>query len=330
MENNAYFVNSRGILKSCDFHSPNPRSSWCYDTDYLNKMINERCNMFDGMSIYVCTDALPYFLYEILPKINNTFYLISGDSDATVPNGGIDIYHNPRPLEENICLEILNNPKLIQWFSQNCIFTNENATSTSKEVYNSLTNYKICQLPIGLDYHTISNDSGKFWKDTDEGYSVKYQENILKKIRNNIKPFNERIHKIFVNMSLGDDETCQRRQTINKIPSELLMINVDKMPRTNVWNEIANYTFALSPYGSGPDCHRHWEILCLGCIPIIKSFGSNQMFEDLPVLIVNEWSDINQQLLEDTLNKFKTAKFNYNKLSLQYWVDKFSSPPSFL
>jgi hypothetical protein len=329
MENNAYFVNSRGILKSCDFHSQNPCSSWGYDTDYLNKMIGEICNMFDGMSIYVCTDALPYFFYEILPKINNTFYLVSGDSDATVPNGGIDIYRNPRALEENICLEILNHPKLIQWFSQNCIFTNENVNTTTEKVYNVLTNSKICQLPIGLDYHTISNDPDKFWRDKNEGYSVKYQEHILKKIRQTMKPFYERTHKIFVNMSIGD-ETCVRRKAINQIPSELLVINADKMSRTRVWNEITNYTFALSPYGSGPDCHRHWEILCLGCIPIIRSFGSNQMFEDLPVLIVNEWSDINEQLLEDTLNKFKKTNFNYNKLSLQYWVDKFSSPPSFL
>ena len=100
MEANAYFVNSRGLLKSCDFHSPNPHSSWCYDTDYLNIMANEKINMFDGMSIYVCTEVLPYFLNEVLPKINNTFYLVSGDSDAKVPNGLIDIYHNPKVLEE--------------------------------------------------------------------------------------------------------------------------------------------------------------------------------------------------------------------------------------
>jgi hypothetical protein len=100
------------------------------------------------------------------------------------------------------------------------------------------------------------------------------------------------------------------------------------MPRTKIWKEMVNYSFAFSPWGNGPDCHRHWEILCLGCIPIIKSFGDNKMFEDLPVLIVKEYSDVTQQLLDETMALFKDTNFNYNKLLLRYWVDKFSNPPS--
>jgi hypothetical protein len=51
------------------------------------------------------------------------------------------------------------------------------------------------------------------------------------------------------------------------------------------------------------------------------------MFDDLPVLIVDEWSDITDKLLNDTIEKFKTTKFNYDKLLLKYWVNQFSSPP---
>jgi len=91
MENECYFVCSRGLLKSCDFHSPNPMSSWCYDKEYLDKMLNEN-QMFDGMSIYICTDLILYFIDNILPHIPTTFYLVMGDSDATVPGGKIDIW----------------------------------------------------------------------------------------------------------------------------------------------------------------------------------------------------------------------------------------------
>jgi hypothetical protein len=322
MENNCYFVSSRGILKSCDFHSNNPRSSWCYDTQYLTQMI-EGYNMFDTMSIYVCNDVLPFFLYEILPKINNTFYLVSGDSDATVPNGIIDIWHNPRKLEEDVCNQILNHPKLIKWYTQNCIFTNEKMDTTNYKVFNSLTNDKICQLPIGLDYHTISNDPSKFWRDTNEGTTPKYQEMILKNIRKNMLPFNQRINKIFVHMTNG----VERQKSLNQVSQNLLEINLDCMPRTQVWKNMVNYTFVFSPYGNGPDCHRHWEILCLGCIPVIRSFGSDQMFEDLPVLVVKEWSELTQELLDNTIQKFTHTHFNYDKLSLKYWVDLFSSPP---
>ena len=327
MENNCQFVNSHGILKSCDFHTPKPISSWCYQTEYLDKMIEEPQNMFDNMSIYVCTDVLPYFLENILPKMNNDFFLVSGDSDATVPNGHYDIWgNNIKILDTSICYSILRHPRLIKWFAQNCIFTNNENDYDNNDnyrVFNIVENNKIFQLPIGLDYHTIGNNPSKFWRDKDEGYSAKFQENILKTIRKTMKPFHDRINKIFVQMSLGGDRTV----ALNQIPENLIKINLNAMPRTQVWKEIVNYTFAFSPYGNGPDCHRHWEILALGCIPIIRSFGRNDMFDDFPVLIVDEWSDITEQLLVDTIEKFKVTKFNYDKLLLQYWVNQFSTPP---
>lgn len=323
MENNCYFVCSRGILKSCDFHSLNPCSSWSYDVEHLIQMINGK-NMFDNMSIYVCTDALPFFIYEILPKITNTFFLVSGDSDAMVPKGIIDLWNNPRELNENDCLRIINHPKLIKWFAQNCIFTKEFIESLNNhKVY--LNSDKITQLPIGLDYHTISSDPTKFWRHEHEGNTTKYQEMILKNIRNNMKSFKNRIQKIFVHMT----NTCDRQDALEQIPNDVLEINTTRMPRTPLWNEIAKYAFAFSPQGAGLDCHRTWEVLSLGCIPIIKSFGSNEMFNDLPILIVNEWGDINKELLDETIKKFSERHFNYEKLLLKYWVDQFSSPPTF-
>jgi hypothetical protein len=70
------------------------------------------------------------------------------------------------------------------------------------------------------------------------------------------------------------------------------------------------------------DCHRTWETLCLGAIPIVKAPNFTKLFEDLPVLIVNNWSDINQELLDRTINNFKSKNFNYKKLKLSYWINK--------
>jgi len=295
-------------------------------------MLNDKSNMFDGMSIYVCTDALDIFSNEILPNISNSFYLVSGDSDACVPCGVIDIFHNPRELDESICLHIINHPKLIKWFAQNCIFKcDKNIIRDNRHVHNENTDVKVLQLPIGLDYHTISGapdgNPGRFWRDQNEGSSTNYQEMVLKNIRSTMKPFHERIvDKICI---VGMTITGERRESLNKIQEELLDIKNGQMPRTQVWKHQVNYAFVFSPHGGGLDCHRTWELLALGCIPIVKDFGSNKMFEDLPVLLVNDWCDITQKLLEDTLVKFKNKKFNYNKLFLKYWVDQFSSPPDF-
>ena len=83
-ENKCIFVSSRGLLKSSDVYSTNPKSSCDNDYDYLINMIKMN-KMFDGISIYVCSDLLKFFVNQILPKINKSFVLVSGDSDLCVP-----------------------------------------------------------------------------------------------------------------------------------------------------------------------------------------------------------------------------------------------------
>ena len=81
--------------------------------------------------------------------------------------------------------------------------------------------------------------------------------------------------------------------------------------------------FVLSPPGNGIDCHRTWEALCLGAIPIVRAKQFKSLFADLPVLNVDEWSDVTPELLQNTLREFKQRNFNYEKLTLKYWTDQF-------
>lgn len=279
------YVGSRGLLKSCDFKSPNPRSSCHNDINYFQEMLNKQ---YDNMSIYVCTDLLPFFIKEVMKYINHRFILLSGDSDFTFQSF-IPIL---RPL--------LLNPLLIMWFSQN----------------NLLSHQKIQAMPIGLDYHTILNNPSCMWRMFGEGTLPLQQEEILLSIPQ--KPFYERIPKIYTNYTLQNDAFNDRKNA-ESIPQDLLH-KTSVMPRTNLWKDMSQYTFVLSPRGMGMDCHRTWEALCLGCIPIVTY--SYSLFTDLPVLVVKEWSDITQELLETTIKEFKTRIFSYEKLTLAYWNNK--------
>jgi hypothetical protein len=58
------------------------------------------------------------------------------------------------------------------------------------------------QMPIGLDYHTISNNPYCQWKSEDESHLPSDQEIVLVNIRKTSKPFYERITKIYVNFSI--------------------------------------------------------------------------------------------------------------------------------
>jgi hypothetical protein len=82
---------------------------------------------------------------------------------------------------------------------------------------------------------------------------------------------------------------------------------------------MAEHAFVLSPHGNGLDCHRTWEALALGCIPIVKSSGLDPLFENLPVWIVHEWSEVTQEAMNCVVNSFKTQSCQYEKLNLSYW-----------
>jgi len=252
--------------------------------------------MCNGMSIYVCSDLLKFFVLQILPKINNKFVLVTGDSDMCIPK---------EALTNSESATLINNPFLLKWFAQN--------TQIQKHE-------KIVQLPIGLDYHTISNDPNCNWKTDGEGHLPKYQEGILINLRQQMKPFYERTPTIYVNFTPINDRFGQRKSAFEEIPSELLSINQSFTKRTQNWNNITQHAFVLSPFGMGMDCHRTWEALCLGAIPIVKAPNFQKMFEDLPVLVVNEWSEITRELLDKTIEDFKLREFKYEKLTLQYWV----------
>ncbi len=94
---------------------------------------------------------------------------------------------------------------------------------------------------------------------------------------------------------------------------------------------MAEYKFALSPAGFGPDCFRNWEALLVGTIPIIKSGTIDTLFTDLPVLIIDKWTDITPELLEQKWQEFTSKRFNIEKLYIEYWAQKiFSTRDDFL
>lgn len=99
-----------------------------------------------------------------------------------------------------------------------------------------------------------------------------------------------------------------------------IIINVTDEKCYDNWK---NYKFILSPEGGGIDCHRTWEALMIGCVPIVKTSLINDLYEDLPVLIVNDWNELSLDLLNKTyktiLLKKINKEYNYKKLYSLYW-----------
>jgi len=292
-ENNNIFVSSRGLLKLCDYFPNTQYSSIRHMHDYPSI---EKIKTVKNPSIYVCSSAIGHFLQVLLPFIEFPFILVSGDCDETVPD---------EILSKTQFNSLLNDARLIHWFSQNMTVEHE----------------KITKIPIGLDYHTLR--TRPLWGPVS---NCEEQEKMLTMIIKKAIPFWERKIMCYsnfhftMNTKLGHD----RKDALKNIDKNLIYYEENKVSRLITWNKQKEYAFVACPHGGGLDCHRNWEALCLGCIPVVKTSYIDSVYKDLPVLIVKKWEDINIDLLNTTVIeyrlKFENNEFNMEKLHLNYWL----------
>jgi hypothetical protein len=223
--------------------------------------------------------------------INVKFILLSGASDYTTP---IDLFHS----EEDF-FKFINNDKIIIWHCQNCISPHP----------------KIKLLPIGLDYHTLSYRNYDKWGNKAEPMT---QENELIAVKNTALPFWDRKIKAYSNFhfQMNTKFSHDRRDAINMINKEIVYYEPTEIKRIETWKNQLTYAFVISPHGNGLDCHRLWEALVLGCIPIVRTSPLDKMYIDLPVLILNKWGDLTQELLEKTVNS-EQSQTELNDLTRQ-------------
>jgi len=293
-ENNNVYVSSRGLLKSCNYFSLTPHSSirQLYNYPQLEKIKNIK-----NPSIYICSSTIQHFINNMLPLIDFSFILVSGDCDETIPQ---------EILTPNEFNKLINDNRIIHWFCQN--MTTDHS--------------KITRIPIGLDYHTLTQRP--LWGPIS---SCEEQERILKMIKDKSVSFWNRNIKCYANFQFSMDTKLgyDRKDAFQKIDKNLIYYEEHKVSRLITWNKQKDCTFVICPHGGGLDCHRNWEAICLGCIPIVKTSQIDSLYDDLPVLIVKNWEDIDINLLNNTVSKFKKKydnnEFNMEKIKLSYWIN---------
>jgi hypothetical protein len=82
-------------------------------------------------------------------------------------------------------------------------------------------------------------------------------------------------------------------------------------------SKMAECNYIVSPRGNGLDTHRAWEALLVGSIPIVMSSPLDKAFDGLPVLVVNNWNDINKEELIRTRDSIGNLKSE--KMFFEYW-----------
>ena len=284
-ENYCMYIASRGFAKSCDIKSNHLNSSSPHKDDIIGLLPHAK----PDSTVYFCNTAIKSDFINIYNSIREPVVLVTGDSDDT--------------MDENFFQPIISyieSNKIVKWYCQNCTFDHP----------------KIIRMPIGLDYHSSQDIHGVH-------ISPVQHDNMLKEIVKHAKPIHERLAICYSTFHFEINRHPDRRDAVNKLPSSLVVYESTRTERFASYKNQSQFAFVVSPHGNGLDCHRTWEALILGCIPIVKTSGLDPLYKDLPVLIVNDWTEVTQEKLLSTIDYFKTKTFNYDTLQLDYWKTQF-------
>lgn len=93
--------------------------------------------------------------------------------------------------------------------------------------------------------------------------------------------------------------------------------------RNKYINDIYHHMFQLCPSGTGNDTHRLWETLYMKCVPIVKNNSVYYEFKDLPILYIDNFEDVtdNILLIIEYERIIQNRMYNLQKLTTTYWLN---------
>jgi len=123
-----------------------------------------------------------------------------------------------------------------------------------------------------------------------------------------------------VYLNCNSNTNIKERSECYEFAQSSNLVNVDFPNLTYIeyLRRIKQHKFVLSPRGNGLDCHRTWEVLMMKRVPIIKREGNlEKLYENIPVLFVDSWEDLNKLNLNTLYKEFSFENQNY--LYFDFW-----------
>lgn len=180
----------------------------------------------------------------------------------------------------------------------------------------------ILKHPKNIIYQASPVDGSDTWQPFPIGMSWQYPLYL-----SNWKELQIGNHENLVMCSFRTDTDSARRPVgINR---ELISANLERNGIKNTYihhedyfKSLPSYKFVISPEGSGVDCHRHYEALIAGCIPVVE-FNDLTMhkYKGLPILYTSDYSDITIEGLNYIYPIIMNELHCYSPLFKSYYND---------
>lgn len=192
------------------------------------------------------------------------------------------ISHNTDYPVDSKFIQYLDDDKLIHWYGQNAI----------------LEHPKLTPVPIGI--------ANKQWPHGN-------LENLLSVV--NSKPNKENI--IYKNFDITTN--IHVRSHINNITNKNNIFMDKSLPHIEYLTKLAKSLYVISPPGNGIDCHRIWEALYVGTVPIVQKNTAFRNFTHLPILFIENWEEVTIDMVKKRIPEFYSQPFDTSILQLDYW-----------
>lgn len=214
---------------------------------------------------FVKTDYLDFFCSNILPQITYPFFLITHESDISVP-GKFEF--------------LLEHPLLKKWFGMNVDIIHE----------------KLQPIPIGL------------------ACSIWPHGNLQALISISNKK-NKKDKLVYCNYKTNTNTSEREKALFLLQEKKFITFDFTQHIFEEYLDIISQYKYVISPPGNSVDCHRVWESIYLNTIPICLKSVPMVYFRDCPILFINNWSEITEDLLNEKYEvviKKDNRKANFN------------------
>jgi hypothetical protein len=105
-------------------------------------------------------------------------------------------------------------------------------------------------------------------------------------------------------LNFNKETNLKQRQDVASILKNLkgIFFEHQKLTYKDYLNKLTTYKFVISPPGNSVDCHRIWESIYIGTIPIALKSIPMVYFKDCPILFIDRWEDLYEVDLEEKYN----------------------------
>jgi hypothetical protein len=251
-----------------------------------------------------CRHIWNYDGYKINPKAKHdnwvfvkTDYISNFFSNVNLHHPFVMFTHNSDYSINENHLKFLDDPRIIAWFAQNV----------------AIKHPKLKPIPIGIA------PAGYAHGDISAINKIRDEQNIKTKM-------------FYANYSIQNNraerEYCLQ-QTGIPLESDINggwngFAGGYKLPTTfeGYLRDLSKSYFSISPKGNGIDCHRTWESLYVGTIPIVSRSEVTDAHKDMPIIILDDWADFKKISFDENLYHKVWNNFNIGDLHMDNYLKR--------